>query len=59
MSTPEHVVVVGAGLAGSKVVQELQRLGFEGRITLIGAEVHPPYDRPPLSKQVLAGTKQV
>ncbi len=58
MSTPEHVVVVGAGLAGSKVVQELLRLGFQGRITLIGAEDHAPYDRPPLSKQVLAGAKE-
>jgi len=58
VTPPEHVVVVGAGLAGSKVVQELKRLGFEGRITLIGAEEHPPYDRPPLSKQVLAGAKE-
>jgi len=55
---PEHVVVVGAGLAGSKVVQELTRLGYEGSITLIGAEKHAPYDRPPLSKQVLAGAKE-
>lgn len=55
---PEHVVVVGAGLSGSKVVQELKRLGYEGQITLIGAETHAPYDRPPLSKQVLAGAKE-
>lgn len=57
-STPEHVVVVGAGLAGSKVVQELLRLEYGGQITLIGAEAHAPYDRPPLSKQVLAGAKE-
>lgn len=54
---PEHVVIVGAGLSGSRLAQELRRLGFVGRITLIGDEVHAPYDRPPLSKQVLAGTK--
>jgi len=51
------VVVVGAGLAGSRLVQELRRLEFAGSITLIGDEVHHPYDRPPLSKQVLAGAK--
>lgn len=56
-TTPEHVVIVGAGLAGSRLAQELRRLEFGGSITLIGEEVHHPYDRPPLSKQVLAGAK--
>jgi 3-phenylpropionate/trans-cinnamate dioxygenase ferredoxin reductase component len=50
---PEKVVVAGAGLAGFRTVEELRARGFEGRITLIGAEPRPPYDRPPLSKKVL------
>ena len=53
---PEHVVVVGAGLGGLRTVEALRSRGHVGRITLIGAEVHPPYDRPPLSKQILNGT---
>ena len=40
-------------------MQELKRLGYEGLITLIGDETHAPYDRPPLSKQVLAGAKEI
>ncbi|MBX6387846.1 MAG: NAD(P)/FAD-dependent oxidoreductase [Frankia sp.] len=51
----EHVVVVGAGMAGGRTVVELREQGFAGRITLIGAEEHLPYDRPPLSKAVLTG----
>ncbi|MEU9269101.1 FAD-dependent oxidoreductase [Streptomyces sp. NPDC048251] len=50
---PEHVVVVGAGLGGVRTVEQLRARGHQGRITLIGAEEHPPYDRPPLSKQIL------
>jgi len=50
---PAKVVVAGAGLAGFRTVEELRARGFEGRITLIGAESRPPYDRPPLSKKVL------
>ena len=49
------IVVVGASLAGLRAAEELRRRGFAGRITVIGDETHPPYDRPPLSKQVLAG----
>lgn len=52
---PEHVLVVGAGLGGIRTVEQLRHAGYEGRISLVGAEVHPPYDRPPLSKQLLAG----
>lgn len=48
-----HVVVVGAGLAGSRAVLELRAQGFTGRVTLVGAEPVPPYDRPPLSKHLL------
>lgn len=49
------VVVVGASLAGLRAAETLRREGFEGRLVLVGAEDHEPYDRPPLSKQVLAG----
>ncbi len=50
-----HVVVVGAGLAGSRAVQELRTQGHTGPVTLLGAEPHLPYDRPPLSKGLLQG----
>lgn len=50
-----HVVVVGAGQAGSSCVAKLRNGGFEGKITLIGAEPVPPYQRPPLSKAYLLG----
>jgi len=53
-----QIVVVGASLAGLRAVEALRRLGFDGRITWIGAERHLPYDRPPLSKDVLAGTRE-
>jgi NADPH-dependent 2,4-dienoyl-CoA reductase/sulfur reductase-like enzyme len=55
LSAHDHVVVVGAGLAGWRVCEELRRHGFEGQLTLVGDEVHVPYDRPPLSKKVMAG----
>jgi 3-phenylpropionate/trans-cinnamate dioxygenase ferredoxin reductase subunit len=51
-----NIVVVGAGLAGAKAVEELRSQGYDGEITLIGAEPHPPYERPPLSKGLLLGT---
>ncbi|MGP3954956.1 NAD(P)/FAD-dependent oxidoreductase [Nonomuraea sp. 3N208] len=51
----DHVVVVGAGLAGVRTVEALRGRGFGGGITLIGQERHRPYDRPPLSKSVLLG----
>ncbi|WP_050760456.1 NAD(P)/FAD-dependent oxidoreductase [Thermobispora bispora] len=51
----DHVVVVGGGLAGVRSVEALRARGFAGLITLIGEERHRPYDRPPLSKAVLAG----
>jgi 3-phenylpropionate/trans-cinnamate dioxygenase ferredoxin reductase subunit len=50
-----HVVVIGAGQAGSSLVGKLRAEGFEGRITLVGAETAPPYQRPPLSKAYLLG----
>ncbi|WP_316740686.1 FAD-dependent oxidoreductase [Streptomyces sp. MK7] len=50
-----NVIVVGGGLASLSALQRLRARGYEGRLTLVGAESHPPYDRPPLSKAVLAG----
>jgi NADPH-dependent 2,4-dienoyl-CoA reductase/sulfur reductase-like enzyme len=49
------VLVVGAAAGGLATVEALRRRGFTGPITMLGAEPHLPYDRPPLSKQVLAG----
>ncbi len=49
----ESVVIVGAGVAGWRVARDLRGAGFSGPVTVIGDE--PPYDRPPLSKQYLAG----
>ncbi|MEO9629955.1 MAG: FAD/NAD(P)-binding oxidoreductase [Sulfitobacter sp.] len=51
----QHVVVIGAGQAGASCVAKLRNGGFDGRITLIGAEPCPPYQRPPLSKGYLLG----
>ena len=50
-----HVIVVGAGQAGSSCVAKLRNGGFDGDVTLIGAEPVPPYQRPPLSKAYLMG----
>ncbi len=50
-----RVVIVGASLAGLRAAETLRTEGFEGSVVLIGAERHLPYDRPPLSKKVLAG----
>ncbi|MYR96792.1 MULTISPECIES: NAD(P)/FAD-dependent oxidoreductase [unclassified Streptomyces] len=50
-----NVVIVGAGMAGVQTAVALREAGFTGPVTLIGAEPHQPYDRPPLSKAVLLG----
>ncbi|MBB3992484.1 3-phenylpropionate/trans-cinnamate dioxygenase ferredoxin reductase subunit [Sulfitobacter undariae] len=50
-----HIVVIGAGQAGSSCVVKLRNGGFDGKITLIGSEDQPPYQRPPLSKAYLLG----
>lgn len=55
----KSVIVVGAGLAGLRTVQALRAQGFEGKITVIGAEPHLPYDRPPLSKRLLTNHSPV
>ena len=56
LTADSTVVVVGASLAGWRAVETLRAEGFHGELTLLGEELHLPYDRPPLSKQVLAGT---
>ncbi|MBC9716487.1 FAD-dependent oxidoreductase [Streptomyces sp. TRM66268-LWL] len=50
-----RIIVVGASAAGVSAAEALRREGFRGRLTLVGAERHLPYDRPPLSKQFLSG----
>ncbi|WP_078058840.1 NAD(P)/FAD-dependent oxidoreductase [Mycolicibacter icosiumassiliensis] len=49
------VLIVGAGLAAVRTAEQLRRNGYTDPITVVGAEAHPPYDRPPLSKQMLRG----
>ena len=51
----QRIVIVGASLAGLRAAETLRARGFDGELTLIGDEPHRPYDRPPLSKQVLQG----
>ncbi|XXT21191.1 FAD-dependent oxidoreductase [Sorangium sp. So ce429] len=55
MNAPASVLVVGASAGGLAVAEALRREGYAGRLTLLGAERHLPYDRPPLSKRVLSG----
>jgi 3-phenylpropionate/trans-cinnamate dioxygenase ferredoxin reductase subunit len=51
------IVIVGASLAGGTAAVTLREEGYEGEIVLVGAEPHPPYERPPLSKEFLRGEK--
>lgn len=57
MDTQEAIVIVGAGQCGARTAQALRRHGWSGSIVLLGEEREPPYERPPLSKQVLTGDK--
>jgi NADPH-dependent 2,4-dienoyl-CoA reductase/sulfur reductase-like enzyme len=50
------IVIAGGGLAAQRCCERLRRKGYEGRIVMVCEESHAPYDRPPLSKQFLAGT---
>ncbi len=63
MSEPQDnnstIVVVGASLAGLRAAEEIRHEGHAGPVVIVGDELHAPYDRPPLSKQVLAGTWDV
>ncbi len=54
----DTVVIVGAGLAGARCAETLRAEGFDGRVLLVGEEHAPPYERPALSKDMLAGTKE-
>jgi 3-phenylpropionate/trans-cinnamate dioxygenase ferredoxin reductase subunit len=55
-SRGDPIVIVGGGLAGQRCAETLRRAGFEGAVSMVCAEAQAPYDRPPLSKQVLLGS---
>lgn len=55
----ERVVIVGASTAGASAAATLRREGFDGAVTLVGAERHPPYERPVLSKEYLRGEQSL
>ena len=57
-NSPKRIVVVGASLAGARAVHSVRAAGHDGPLTLIGAEPHLPYDRPPLSKEFLTGDNE-
>src|SRR6516225_6712447 len=56
--TKPTFLIVGASLAGAKAAEELRAQGFDGRVTLIGAEAERPYERPPLTKDYLRGESE-
>ncbi|QII07374.1 FAD-dependent oxidoreductase [Rhodococcoides fascians A25f] len=55
MNTPADILIVGGSASGLSTVESLRRKEYEGKITVLGGESHAPYDRPPLSKQILSG----
>jgi len=55
---PDTTLIVGAGLAGLRSAQAMRSVGYAGELLVVGAERHAPYDRPPLSKQILTGQWQ-
>ncbi|HET8926342.1 MAG TPA: FAD-dependent oxidoreductase, partial [Microbacterium sp.] len=52
-----HMLIIGGGMAGGTAAATLREGGFDGDITVVAGEAHPPYQRPPLSKGYLAGTE--
>ncbi len=52
---PDNIVIIGANLAGGRAAEALRAEGYDGRLTLVGEEPHRPYERPPLSKEILRG----
>lgn len=54
-STAEPILIIGAGIAGVNAAETLRDEGYEGRILLVDRDTHPPYDRPPLSKEFMLG----
>jgi 3-phenylpropionate/trans-cinnamate dioxygenase ferredoxin reductase subunit len=58
MTEPQRIAIVGAGQAGGWAAKTLRTEGYGGRIVLLGDEAHPPHERPPLSKAVMAGTAE-
>src|SRR5690606_5275505 len=58
MTGTSRIVVVGGGLAAATAVTELRERGFDGAVTVVGAEPRAPYERPPLSKGVLIGDEE-
>ncbi len=59
MASSTTFVIVGGGLAGAKAVEALRDNGFDGQIILFASEAYLPYERPPLSKEYLAGKKSL
>jgi 3-phenylpropionate/trans-cinnamate dioxygenase ferredoxin reductase component len=55
VATLRTIVIVGASLAGLRAAETLRHEGYDGRLVIVGDEPHQPYDRPPLSKELLAG----
>lgn len=54
--TGEKIVIIGAGQAGGRAAEAIRQAGFAGTVTLVGEESHAPYERPPLSKEILLGS---
>jgi len=59
MTDTYRYVIIGGGLAGANAIEGIRERDAEGRILLLGAEKHPPYDRPPLSKKLWFGKQQL
>ena len=59
LEAPRTIVVIGGGQAAGWIVKTLRKEGFDGRLVMIADEIHLPYERPPLSKAVLAGEADI